>query len=96
MVLLVQERDRAGAWRPLRTADAAAADGPSLLSLAASHPALVAAAEANVIPLARRRLRGVSTPGLTSLLRTYVRERQRMLRRQCMKSTSLPPCCRTQ
>ena len=46
MVLLVQERDRAGAWRPLRTADAAAADGPSLLSLAASHPALVAAADA--------------------------------------------------
>src|SRR5690606_28848194 len=30
--------------------------------------------------LARRRLRGVATPGLTSLLRNYVRERQRMLR----------------
>lgn len=42
--------------------------------------AVIAAAEADVISLARRRLRGVETPGLTSLLRTYVRERQRMLR----------------
>jgi putative hemolysin len=49
--------------------------------------ALVAAAEANVIPLARRRLRGVSAPGLTSLLRTYVRERQRMLRHLRSAST---------
>ncbi|MDO9445817.1 MAG: hemolysin family protein [Dehalococcoidia bacterium] len=42
--------------------------------------ALLAAAEADVIVLARRRLRGIEAPGLTSLLRTYVRERQRMLR----------------
>jgi putative hemolysin len=49
--------------------------------------ALVAAAEANVIPLARRRLRGVSAPGLTALLRTYVRERQRMLRHLRSAST---------
>jgi len=42
--------------------------------------ALVAAGEASVIPLARRRLRGVSATGLVPLLRAYVRERQRMLR----------------
>src|SRR5690606_1834373 len=37
-------------------------------------------AEANNIMLARRRLRGVDAPGLVPLLRTYVRERQRLLR----------------
>lgn len=42
--------------------------------------ALLAAAEADAIALARRRLRGIEAPGLTSLLRTYVRERQRLLR----------------
>ncbi|MDA0269891.1 MAG: hemolysin family protein [Chloroflexi bacterium] len=42
--------------------------------------AVLSAAEANVIVLARRRLRGTEAPGLTSLLRTYVRERQRLLR----------------
>jgi len=42
--------------------------------------ALIAAGEASVIPLARRRLRGVSATGLAPLLRAYVRERQRMLR----------------
>ena len=42
--------------------------------------ALSAAVEALNIPLARRRLRGVTAPGLVPLMRTYVRERQRLLR----------------
>ncbi len=42
--------------------------------------AVIAAAEANVISIARRRLLGADTLGLTPLLRTYVRERQRILR----------------
>ena len=42
--------------------------------------ALLASAEATNVPLARRRLRGVTAPGLVPLLRTYVRERQRLLR----------------
>ncbi len=60
-------------------------DTVSIVSLAIALSAalvlaVIAAAEADVIPLARRRLRGVSSPGLVPLLRTYVRERQRMLR----------------
>lgn len=50
------------------------------LILSALLLALLAAAEADAIALARRRLRGIEAPGLTSLLRTYVRERQRLLR----------------
>lgn len=42
--------------------------------------ALSAAVEASNIMLARRRLRGVTAPGLVPLMRTYVRERQRLLR----------------
>ncbi len=41
---------------------------------------LCAVVEAANIPLARRRLRGVTAPGLVPLMRTYVRERQRLLR----------------
>ncbi len=42
--------------------------------------ALSAAVEASNIMLARRRLRGITAPGLIPLMRTYVRERQRLLR----------------
>ncbi|MEX1021964.1 MAG: hemolysin family protein [Dehalococcoidia bacterium] len=42
--------------------------------------AVTVSAEASNVVLARRRLRGVSAPGLAPLLRTYVRERQRLLR----------------
>ncbi|MCB9483551.1 MAG: HlyC/CorC family transporter [Dehalococcoidia bacterium] len=42
--------------------------------------ALCAAIEASNIMLARRRLRGITAPGLVPLMRTYVRERQRLLR----------------
>ncbi|MGE3961335.1 MAG: hemolysin family protein [Dehalococcoidia bacterium] len=42
--------------------------------------ALSAAVEASNIVLARRRLRGVTAPGVVPLMRTYVRERQRLLR----------------
>jgi putative hemolysin len=52
----------------------------TVLIVSAGLLAVMAAAEANVIALARRRLRGVSAPGLNSLLRRYVFERQRLLR----------------
>jgi len=42
--------------------------------------ALCAAVEAANIPLTRRRLRGVTALGIVPLMRTYVRERQRLLR----------------
>ncbi len=42
--------------------------------------ALCAAVEAANIPLTRRRLRGVTVLGIVPLMRTYVRERQRLLR----------------
>ena len=60
-------------------------DTPSLAALiiavaAGALLAVVGAAEANVIVLARRRLRGIDSLGLTQLLRTYVRARQSLLR----------------
>lgn len=55
--------------------------------MAATLLAVIAAAEAGVITIARRRLRGAAAPGLTSLLRTYVRERQRILRHLRFGST---------
>jgi putative hemolysin len=48
--------------------------------IAAAVLALFSAAEASIVSITRRRIRGVSAPGLPGLLRVYVRERQRLSR----------------
>lgn len=51
-----------------------------VLIISALALVLLAGAEAGVIAITRRRIRGVSVTGLPALLRVYVRERQRLLR----------------
>lgn len=54
---------------------------PTIVAVAAAAALVIlAAAEAVYIILARHRIRGATAPGITPLLRTYVRARQQLLR----------------